>query len=110
MTHSARWRLEPTESVRSSGIERESAGVARTELCEHAGKIRGHAAVPVHMRRAIHAILVFAKIIPFAPTRIRKYRMCLDDQLELFFIAALEHKVTSISDGRGGGLLCLDGV
>lgn len=41
------------------------------------------------MRRAIHAILVLAKIVPFAPMRVRKHRVGFDNQLELFLVSAL---------------------
>lgn len=43
----------------------------------------------MHMRRAIHAILVLAKIVPFAPMRVRKHRVGFDNQLELFLVSAL---------------------
>jgi hypothetical protein len=64
--------------------------MASTELRKHAGQIGGHTAT-VHMRRAIHAtILVLTKIVPLAPTGIRKHSVGFGNQLELFFIAALE--------------------
>jgi len=66
--------------------------MARTKLRKHARQIRGHAAAAVHIRRAIHAILVLAKIVPFAPPRIRKHSVCFGNQLELFLIAALNKK------------------
>jgi hypothetical protein len=71
--------------------------MARTKLRKHARQIRGHAAAAaaaVHIRRAIHAILVLAKIVPFAPPRIRKHSVCFDNQLELFLIAALNKEKT----------------
>ena len=64
--------------------------MASTKLRKHARQIGGHAAA-VHMRRAIHtAILVLAKIVPFAPMRVRKHSVGFGNQLELFFIAALQ--------------------
>ena len=67
--------------------------MASTELRKHARQIGGHAAA-VHMRRTIHAtILVLAKIVAFAPTGVRKHSVRFGNQLELFFVAALEpHK------------------
>lgn len=63
--------------------------MASTELRKHAGQIGGH--TTVHMRRAIHAtVLVLTKIVPFAPTGVRKHSVGFDNQLELFFIAALK--------------------
>jgi hypothetical protein len=44
------------------------------------------------MRRAIHAILVLAKIVSFTPMRVRKHRVGFDNQLELFFVPALDEK------------------
>jgi hypothetical protein len=77
------------ESLRPSRIEREpTAARARTKLRKHARQIRGHTAV--HMRRAIHAILVLAKIVPIAPMRVRKHRVGFDNQLELFLVSALD--------------------
>ena len=69
-------------------------------------------------RRAVHAILVLAKIVPFAPMRIRKHRVGLYNHLELFLVAALDTKkkteVTSeICIGirrRGGAQPCPDDV
>ena len=61
--------------------------MAMTELCKHVRQIRRH--TTLHMRRAIHAVLVLAKIIPFAPMRVRKHCVGLGNQLELFLIAAL---------------------
>jgi hypothetical protein len=64
--------------------------MVRTELREHARQIGGHTTA-VHMRRAIHAtILVLAKIVPFASMGVRKHSVGFSNQLELFFIAALE--------------------
>lgn len=83
-------QLEPTESLRSPGTECEPTTMASTKLRKHARQIGGHTAA-VHMRRAIHAaILVLAKIVPFAPMRVRKHSVCFGNQLELFFIAALQ--------------------
>lgn len=43
------------------------------------------------MRRAIHAaVLVLTKVVPFAPMGVRNHRVGFDNQLELFFITALE--------------------
>ena len=64
--------------------------MASTELRKHARQIGGHAAA-VHMRRAIHpAVLVLAKIVPFASMWVRKHSVGFGNQLEFFFIAALE--------------------
>jgi hypothetical protein len=95
--------------------------MASTELRKHARQIGGHAAAAaaaVHMRRAIHAtILVLAKIVPFAPMGVRKDSVGFGNQLELFFIAALEpqakKKVTihpTNNTMKEGGAPCLDGV
>ena len=47
----------------------------------------------MHMRRrAVHAVLVLTKIVPFAPMRIRKHRVGLYNHLELFLVAALDTK------------------
>ena len=43
-------------------------------------------------RRAVHAVLVLTKIVPFAPMRIRKHRVGLYNHLELFLVAALDTK------------------
>jgi hypothetical protein len=87
-------QLEPTESLRSPGTKCEPTAMASTELRKHARQIGGHTAAAtaaVHMRRAIHAtILVLAKIVPFAPMRVRKHSVGFSNQLELFFIATLE--------------------
>ena len=65
--------------------------MASTELRKHARQIGGHTAGVRMRRRAIHAtILVLAKIVPFAPMRVRKHSVGFSNQLELFFIAALE--------------------
>jgi len=50
------------------------------------------AAAAAHVRRVGRAVLVLAKIVPFAPARVRKHRVSFGDQLELFLIAALETK------------------
>jgi hypothetical protein len=92
--------------------------MASTELRKHARQIGGHTAAAVHMRRAIHAtILVLAKIVPFAPMGVRKHCVGFGNQLELFFIAALEpqakKKVTihpTNNTMKEGGAPCLDGV
>jgi hypothetical protein len=65
--------------------------MASTELRKHARQIGGHTA-GVHMRRrAIHAtILVLAKIVPFASMGVREHSVGFGNQLEFFFIAALE--------------------
>ena len=87
-------QLEPTEPLRAPGTKREPTTVTSTELRKHARQIRGHTtATAVHMRRAIHAtVLVLAKIVPFAPTGVRKHSVGFNNQLELFFIAALVRK------------------
>jgi hypothetical protein len=70
--------------------------MASTELRKHARQIGWHAAA-LHMRRAIHAtVLVLAKIIPFAAMGVRKHSVGFSNQLELFFIAALEPQKSHI--------------
>jgi hypothetical protein len=64
--------------------------MASTELRKHARQIGRHTGA-VRMRRAIHAtVLIFAKIVPLAPTGVRKHGVGFGNQLELFLIAALE--------------------
>ena len=90
--------------------------MAMTELCKHVRQIRRH--TTLHMRRAIHAVLVLAKIIPFAPMRVRKHCVGLGNQLELFFIAALRatkkknksHPSLQIHTTEAGDAPCLGDV
>ena len=49
--------------------------MASTELRKHVRQIGGHTAL--RMRRAVHAVLILAKIVPFAPMRVRKHSMGL---------------------------------
>ena len=79
------------ETVGSPGTEREPTPRPRIKLRKHARQIRVCAAA-THVRRVGRAVLVLAKIVPFAPTRIRKHRVTFGDQLELFLIATLETK------------------
>jgi hypothetical protein len=41
------------------------------------------------VRRICRAVLVLPEIVPVAPLRVRKHRMGLGDELELFLVAAL---------------------
>jgi hypothetical protein len=103
--------------MRASRTERKPTAVARTKLRKHARQIRGHAAA-AHGRRVRHAVLVLAEIVPLTPRRVRQNRVCLDDQLELFLIAALTGRsraphpyqpTTPALRGRGSAP-CPDGV
>lgn len=78
----------------SPGTEREPTPRPRIKLRKHARQIRvwAAAAAATHVRRVGRAVLVLAKIVPFAPARVRKHRVSFGDQLELFLIAALETK------------------
>jgi hypothetical protein len=89
-------QLETMETMGSPGTEREPTPRPSIKLRKHARQIRVRAGA-AHVRRVGRAVLVLAKIVPFAPSRVRKHRVSFGDQLELFLIAALETKHRSVT-------------